>query len=657
MPAIDSEFVQATGSTTTSTSFVDAGCSSTALTNGVSYLAIGFANHQDAGGLGYSPVQWSQCEARFGSTRLALSSWQSPFGNFAVDGAGGAQMRVAAVVDGDGASTLNMRVLSGAGDVDCVYASLSWKVIALDELTENTDYWVADSASGDTSEVAGTDDDDAGARLRLITDPSGSPSSATIGTEGEIFITLTGNNGGDTDPSLLAPTFYSHDVRALSASTEYTIRWEFRDESTWEQGDTDGQLTFTPTESGDYLIIASAEAFVSGGVVQYRRSRVFVLRLDALAGYEYIANGGGIQAGGNTVEGATGLTYDFGTATDALVLGCALQQGGTNWGRAWMRHDGAPDVDYPDADGTERNNIIPGDDAGSDIDALGFGAIVTGTGSQTWRLVAQSDSGGEFNLGRNRGDTADSRAVLVALQLETADTGPTGTMAPTLPIPTVSATGQRVETGTMAPALPLPTVASAGVARHVGSVAATIPLPTVESSGVARHQGQVATTLPIPTTSGSGTVARAGVIAASLLIPAVAASGMATPPVSGSAAASLPIPTMTGAGRRVEVGSMATSLPIPTMSAAGAVPSVASGAMAAALPLPAISATGVAQSEITGTASCSLPLPTSSSHGTVGDLGAFDASSLPLTTDAAGAGPYTTSLPTSDPLSLPLENL
>lgn len=90
MPAIDSEFVQATGGSTTSTTFVDAGCTSSALASGVPHLVIGFANHQDAGNLAYDPPQSSEIEARFGSTRIGFSGWQTAFGSFAPDGAAGA---------------------------------------------------------------------------------------------------------------------------------------------------------------------------------------------------------------------------------------------------------------------------------------------------------------------------------------------------------------------------------------------------------------------------------------------------------------------------------------------------------------------------------------------------------------------------------------
>ncbi|MBK6671645.1 MAG: hypothetical protein IPG46_19055 [Actinobacteria bacterium] len=664
MPAIDSEFVQATGGTTTSTTFVDAGCSSSALASGVPHLVIGFANHQDVGNLAYDPPQSSELEARFGTTRIGFSGWQTAFGSFAPDVAAGAQMRVAAVVVGDGSSTLNMRVRSTAGDVAAEYASLSWQVIALDSLTEDADYWIGDSASGDTSEVAGTDAGDCGARLRQITDPSGTPTSATIavsridnGSEGEIFLTLTGNNGGDTTPALLAPSFYLHDVRALTSGTTYTFRWEFRDESTWEQGDTDGQVTFTAPSSGDYAVIATAEAFVSGGVVQYRRSRIIVLRLDAFVDYAVITNGGGIQSDGAVTEGSNALTYDFGTGADALVLGCSFAQAGSNWGRVFMRHDGSPDVDYPDADGTSRNAIVAGDTGASDIDALGFGAIVTASGSQSWRMLGSSDSGGVLTVGRNRGDTADARTVLFAIQLETPDSGPSGTMAPTLPLPTTSASGQRRETGTMAPSLPIPTTTSTGLARHVGTIAATLPLPNSSASGLARHQGSLAATLPLPTASASGLAARSGSIAASLLLPAIVASGTASHPPTGTMAPSLPVPTLAASGQRVETGTMATALPIPTTAAIGSIPSSNAGALAATLPRPTISAAGSAQSEITGTASCSLPLPSASISGSVGELSQFDASSLPLTTADTSAGAYTTAGPTADPLSLPLENV
>lgn len=431
MAVVDSEFVQrTTPGTTTATTMQDTGCTSTALVNGVDYFVVGFANHQDDGGVAFVPTQWSEAELRFGTTRLAFSSAQTPFGNFAINGAACTQIHVAAMVTGDGSSTLNIRAQSGDGSI-CTYASLSWQIMALDELVVDVDYWVADSGSGDSSEVSGTDDDQAGARLRMVTDPSGSPSTQTIGTETEYFVTLSGIVGGfATDPAVYAPSFYAHDVRTLVGGTTYRIQWEYLDETSWEQGSALGQLTFTPSDSGDYAIWASAEAFVSGGVVQYRRSRVFALRLAAFVDYAYITNAGGIQCAANTVEGAAGLTYDFGSY-EAYVAGCGTFQAGVNWGRSFMRHDGAPDVDYPEDDGTSYNFVVNGLTSTSDISALGFGVISSDAGSQTWRNVGESTSpGGVLAFGRNRGDTANSRSVLLAFALETAAPPPAAATSP-----------------------------------------------------------------------------------------------------------------------------------------------------------------------------------------------------------------------------------
>lgn len=511
MPAVSTQFVQAAGGADPSTSMLDAGCTSAALANGVDYLVIGFANHSMDQSMGFVPAQWTECEARLGSTRLAFSSWQSPFGNFAPNHASGGQLHVAAVVTGDGSSTLNMRVRSGEGTANVVYGGLQWIVADLSELTVNVDYFVADSGSGDASEVAGTDDDSCGMRLRLITDPLGTPSAATLGPGEEYFLTLTGNNGGDSTPALLAPSAFLLDVRTLTGGTTYRIQWEFLDEAAWEQGDAAGQLTFTPGATEDFAIIATAEAFVSGGVVQYRRSRIIVMRLDVFTAYVAITNGGNIQASAAVVEGANALTYDFGS-TPALVLVSTTAQGANNWGRALLRHDGTPDVDYPGGIGTSRNPIVPGIGGASDFDGLGFGVVDSSSGSQTWRLVSSADSpGGLFDVGRDRASTGASRTVMLAIALETAVSGFSGTVAITAPAPTLAATGAQTQAGTAAITAPVAVLAASGAHAQVGTAAVTLLTAILEAAGTLGLTGSVGLTAPVSVLSASGTVTGASI--------------------------------------------------------------------------------------------------------------------------------------------------
>lgn len=100
--------------------------------------------------------------------------------------------------------------------------------------------------------------------------------------------------------------------------------------------------------------------------------------------------------------------------------------------------------------------------------------------------------------------------------VEANDSGVSGTMAGTLPMPTASMAGNIEHTGTMAGTLPMPTASMAGAIEHTGTMAGTLPMPTASMAGAIEHTGTFAGTLPIPTASMAGAVT-----------PAAGASGQA----------------------------------------------------------------------------------------------------------------------------------
>ena len=452
MPAIAHSITRGTAGTTTSGTFVDAQCTGDVLDSAVDYLVLGLANCRSIEGGG----DFVEIEGRFGGTRLGVTRLRHPFETSNTgDSAQGAYLCVAAVVTGNGSDALNMRARNESGTTPTVrYGAQSWLAISLAELVENTDYWVDQAANSDTAEFTSAQDDLYGARLLL--------DSTVIGPErhwsaGEPF-------NGSAD---FGPTFLAIDVRTLTASVEYTLGWEYVDTqsagtpSTW--GASDAQLTFTPDETGDYLIIASCEASGTGSAVDYRRSRIFVLRLNALENADYIVDAGNINAGEGTTEGANALTVDFGSAVDAVVLGSGTFRYSGNFAETFLRRQGSPDVDTPDPDG---HSYVWDIDASLTVQSMHHADAVEITGSTSWNLVAQTGAAGAVQYGRDFANSASSRAVLVALQMDTVEGF--GELAGTS-VGNATASGTLSATGDLAGS-------SAGSATASGTLTATAAL-------------------------------------------------------------------------------------------------------------------------------------------------------------------------------------
>lgn len=395
-----------------SATFVDANCSSSTLSSG-DWFAIGFANHRNnnAGSSGFG----SEVEARIGSTRFAVSSWNSINGQFNIgDDAAGGCLSVFARVTSSGSDTLNMRAraLENTTGENILVGSQAWIYFNIGNLAENTDYWAAEAANSDSAEVTPNGDTwtdseqliftptetgdylimasaegfNAGgvslsneywARLRM--------NGATIGTETEMKCDIA--NFGTTT-AVFGPNFTMIDVRTLTASVQYTINWQFQN--------------------------AAGQSSLS-----YRRSRIYVFRLAAFVDSEYAIIANGIQASNEIEECSSTLSFNFGgSPVTAMVLaGCDYANGGA-WGSGWLRRDGTPDVDYP-PDGRMWAVVETGLGATNDFMPLNFGAVQTGTtGAQVYRLVGQSEDTPTITFGRTRGNGGNSRMVLVAIRME-----------------------------------------------------------------------------------------------------------------------------------------------------------------------------------------------------------------------------------------------
>jgi hypothetical protein len=192
-------------------------------------------------------------------------------------------------------------------------------------------------------------------------------------------------------PGAFWSNFFELDVLALTANDTPEIQWEVANDA-------------------------------SGDSAGYRRSRILVLRLGAFSDYEYIVNAGNVQvASAGVVEATNGLTFDFGT-NDVLILGCASwQTAGGNWGRAWLHQD-AGDVRHPS---TGRIQALADDGVGATDDEMpiAFAELMSSTGSETWRLAQETDSGANtYTLGRARGNGGSARTVLIAIPMEIGTT-------------------------------------------------------------------------------------------------------------------------------------------------------------------------------------------------------------------------------------------
>lgn len=432
MPAIANDTVASNvDSVGAETTWQDAGCTSGALTNAVDWLVLGIANHRNEGSNDWG----SQVEFRHGTTRLGLSSYRQPFGVFNTgDDAGGGIACVMARVTGNGSDTLNMRRQSTRTGTTCRVGGKRFVWLSLDDLgTENTDWWWVEGPNSEAAQVtpsgttwvrgpssgeitftpgtteghiivsfcegfftaSATSSDEMRVRLRLVTDPSGSPSEQTIAHEAETrSLALSADPDDHELPHLLC------DVRPLTASTQYRLQWEFANATSQDQ-------------------------------VSYRRMRHLVIRAGALQDYDVEVAAGGIQVGTGEVDGSNDLSFNFdASAHDVLLLGCATIQNDGSWGQLYLRHDpaGTPTNFPPDGRlaGTAANGLTTADDF-CDVELVGHLSGVTG--AQVVRMVGQSDGSPTITYGRNHGNTADQRSVLIALRMDTPAAGTTDPLA------------------------------------------------------------------------------------------------------------------------------------------------------------------------------------------------------------------------------------
>lgn len=514
----------------------DTGCTAT-LTAG-RWLVLATASHVNLTGAG-GVTQSSEVEVRHESTRLTVSRWSSPFGSFAPSIAGGTTLKTLYVLDalnGDEITVWLRRDNNGGADTgDVEVGDIQLLCVNLDTLVEGADYWWAEGPNSDTAEVtaAGTtwvdcaaagqfgqggsqvdftapstgdywvtgslnayvttvsaNTEIAGARMRR-----GDGTPANIGSGVEQQVTLEGGS-----PTASVYNFTEEDVLSLTAGDTPDIRWQVNNSS-------------------------------SGTSVGFRRSRLFVLRLDALTDYAFITNAGNIQtSGGSTTEGANGLTFSLGT--DALVTASPISQpGGGNWGRSWL-HEDAGDVHHP---ASAELDVYYNDGSGGsdDVGAMKM-FYVASTGSQTFRLAQQADGGaGTFTLGRTRGNGGSARTVLLAMTLATPDSGDShagsGTLAGVgsltgaagLSMP-VSGTLAGVGALTGAAGLSIPI---SGTLAGVGSLTGAVSLSVRGSgvlTGIGTLTGDATISEPGDAHVGSGTLAGVGSLtgAAGLSMPA-----------------------------------------------------------------------------------------------------------------------------------------
>lgn len=641
------------GGSTTSGSFGSAVLSTAALDNGVTYLVIVQATHGTDGA--FPSTSGSEMEARFGTTRYALSGAYNYFADFnSGDVANGGVLAAAFTVVGDGSSTINLRVRVNGGTDTARWGGAVLIAIPLTLLTLGTDYWVAEAPNSDTAEVtcAGTafqtGDSDG-----ILTFTPASTGDYTLIFSAESFLNGTPDPGGeqhrararmddgtaqticteteftkDTDGGFVAqssPSFLLYDHRTLTGGVAHTFQWEFANS--------------TPGDS-----------------MGYRRTRVFAFRDAAFRNVAAIVDGGNVVANGGDADAANSLDWDFGSSVGTLVLASCSHQNGFAFGDASL-FDGA--TEYPTS-GIFPSIVNVGTTTSNDQAWVSISECLTLSGAQSWLLRGHSDSANDLTFGRNYGNTAPARTPLIAIDLYVpgAASPATGTAAMTSPVPTLASSGEQTQTGSAAIASTVPTLAAAGTQTQTGTAAMTAPVPTLAASGAQTQTGAAALTSPVPTLAAAGDQTHAGTAATSAPVPTLAASGSQTHEGSastttptptlaasgsqdsaadGSAALTSPSPVLAAAGEQTHTGSAATTTPAPTLAAAGA--QGTAGAAATTTPPPVVAASG-AQAQ-TGTAAVSSVAPTLAAAGAQTQTGTA-ATTAPVPTLAALGGQGTT---------------
>jgi len=532
VPAIDYEFdtLTSTVNQTGSSGDVYADISGISITLGATtrYLVIAIASHTNVTGSG-GVTRSSEVEVRHNTTRYGVSRWCSLFGSFAPNVVAGGTLQTFFVIDATASDTVTMRLrrenVDGTDDGE-VDAGQCWlAAIDIGDLDEGTDYAYADGGNSDTSEVVAGDATWITAAASGRIGQGGGEEAFTASTTGDYLVLasleswLDGTPGAAEEgrarfrvnaaaagtgqehthtrdvgsPGAYWGSFFEMDVIALTASDQPEIQWEVANDA-------------------------------SGDSAGYRRSRIFILRLAALSDYEAIVDAGNIQvASAGIVEATNGLTFNFGT-NDVLILGCASwQTAGGNWGRAWLHQD-AGDVRHP---ALGRMWAVNDDGVGAADDEMPllFAELVSSTGSETWRLAQETDSGANmYTLGRARGNGASARTPLVALPLQTASGASlTGTVAVSNPLATIAASGRFNHSGTVAISTPLATITASGGQQRTGTVAIASPLPTAAAAGRFNRTGTAAPSIPLATVAAAGRFERTGEATATIPLARVRA--------------------------------------------------------------------------------------------------------------------------------------
>jgi hypothetical protein len=274
------------------------------------------------------------------------------------------------------------------------------------------------------------------------------------------------------------------------------------------------------------------------------------------------------------------------------------------------------------------------------------GADVT-IGSRSRTSPGEGMEGTYYFVGiANRVLTDVELAAIQANPLSFESSTVTGTIARTLPKPTLSATGVEVFTGTIARTLPTPVATASAIEVFTGTIARTLSGPTLAASGVEVFTGTIARTLPAPTVVISATEVVTGLISRTLPSPTVNVVGSEV--ITGTVVGTLPPPTSNVVGSEVITGTVAQTLPVPTLAASGqeivvgdivrtlsspvvtiSATEVFTGVISQTLPVPTLVAIGTGSDTTIGTISGVLPVPTIVASGTVGISGTI-ARTLPV---------------------------
>lgn len=431
MPALPNEIVTDSGDVTDSSGAYQLVCETSTLAAG-RYLVIFAVNYVNLSGSG-APSNAAEVEARQGSTRVALARFSSIFGSFArTANPGGGVFQAFAVLDLSGSETLSLYVRGYGADARSNGGTI--QAVNIDALTEGDDYWYADSASGDTSEVVAV------GSTWVEGDPAGQL-TFTVPSDGDYLFLYSAEGAIDGTPDAVEEEFRARARINVNSGTDDLVGTEtetYQDASAGGNsllyGPSFVNMDVLPLLSGDDVLAFWEFANASAGdATGYRRTRVMAFRLDAFADYDFVTNAGNIQCDGSAadVEGTNAVTFNYGSADVLILAVTASQSGDGNWGNAYLHRDSG-DILYP-PQGRMWAFISGGTDGTDSIANILLSTILSASGSETFRLHQHADSGAStYTLGRTRGNTASTRGPLLALQLATAASGPTSNTSGTI---------------------------------------------------------------------------------------------------------------------------------------------------------------------------------------------------------------------------------